>query len=164
MVIVPLKPAGHANVRDPVASWQIINVAPCPAPAAETVELVTFPVNVISKVVAPDPYANAGVAENVTALNVNGAIPAAAAVCHTGTALALPVPVCVRTFSVDVVFPGNLVSAGVALAYSMSPSVVSGVCAIATLFPVVIRVPLVGNVTAVVAVIVNVDANAPAVV
>ena len=55
IVICPLNPAGHVNVREPVESWQIMNVAAWPAAAPETVELVTLPVSVISNIVSPDP-------------------------------------------------------------------------------------------------------------
>ena len=56
---------GHTNVRPPVASWQIVNATYSPAMRLVMVELVTFPVSVISNV-SSWPALNAGVAENVT--------------------------------------------------------------------------------------------------
>ena len=56
---------GHTNVLPPVASWHTVKVRCSPAARFVTVELVTFPVSVISNV-SSGPALNAGVAENVT--------------------------------------------------------------------------------------------------
>ena len=41
--------AGHAKVRPPVPSWQMLKYTTRPSTALESVELVTFPVRVILK-------------------------------------------------------------------------------------------------------------------
>ena len=56
---------GHTNVLPPVASWHTVKVRCSPAARFVIVELVTFPVSVISNV-SSGPALNAGVAENVT--------------------------------------------------------------------------------------------------
>src|SRR5882724_4638773 len=64
-------PAGFANVRPPVASWQISNVTSCPAWQLASDEPVTLPVSV-SLCTLPSEQSNVGVAENVTVFNVPG--------------------------------------------------------------------------------------------
>lgn len=67
IVVAALKPFGHANDRDPVESWQILNAKYCPDTAAASEELVTFPVNVIvQELTVLLVTVKVGVAENVT--------------------------------------------------------------------------------------------------
>lgn len=67
IVTAAVNPVGHANVCEPVPSWQILNAKYSPAAEDAKVELVTFPVRVIVQalIVLLDAV-KVGVAENET--------------------------------------------------------------------------------------------------
>jgi hypothetical protein len=69
------KPTGHAKVRPPVPSWQILKMKMSAAVAPEVVELVTFPVSVICHSWICVERVNVGVAEKLTVVRVTGLPP-----------------------------------------------------------------------------------------